>query len=480
MTSSDADRRFSIFPYLGVISISVGLLAALLSRPYRESPDDSLVLSGSLLSLGILAAPIVAFIRSPHSILRTESLLALATFYWLLFDLVQNSYSTDGVSPWALQWGLMMVALFSSGVWIGALLRPWRLPSLISTSASYGLRAEVIFRLILFFFTLGILRFAIAAQFNLAEMVNGLLVNRWSAPWSRSALGDWDSFTDHLAYFGYLLPVLTVSFIGMSRLLSARSIVSIGLSGIMMAFLMQSGGRRVVGVMLGSAILCWLLRQTKIGIRTLFYAGIAVFFVLLTMEMMLQYRNEGWGALGSDEALESQQAEAARIHVDDNFLRLAQIVEIVPEQHPYVYHKQIFYTLIRPIPRVFWPGKPIDPGFDLTAAIGGQGASLSSSVIGELYVSGGWLVVLFGGVFYGKLARMLSVLLEKPTASSALVYSLASMTLFAGMRSMLDLVLMSYALLAWVAVSRFLLSVPRIMAWGRRLSIGLDSVSNLR
>jgi len=41
-------------------------------------------------------------------------------------------------------------------------------------------------------------------------MVYYLGQERWAAPWGRGQLGGWDAFLDHLQYFGYLLPVLTV------------------------------------------------------------------------------------------------------------------------------------------------------------------------------------------------------------------------------------------------------------------------------
>src|SRR5688572_31517468 len=51
------------------------------------------------------------------------------------------------------------------------------------------------------------------------------------------------------------------------------------------------------------------------------------------------------------------------------------------------YHRYVVYVMVRPVPRVFWPEKPVDPGFDLPTALGVEGVSYSYSVIGELYMS---------------------------------------------------------------------------------------------
>jgi hypothetical protein len=222
----------------------------------------------------------------------------------------------------------------------------------------------------------------------------------------------------------------------------------------MALFLAQGGGRRVVGVMFGAALICWFIQFKKIKIRHLFVGFICSIALLASLQLMLEYRGVGF-----QKIFETGEVQLTRehLHVDDNFLRLAQIVEIVPQLHPYVYEKQILYVLVRPIPRVFWQDKPIDAGFDLPSTLGKTGVSLSSSVIGEWYISGGFLIVIFGGWLYGRLANTASLLMVRETPSAAVVYCLSTMTLFAGVRSMQDLILMSYAILAWIFISSLLL-----------------------
>ena len=85
-----------------------------------------------------------------------------------------------------------------------------------------------------------------------------------------------------------------------------------------------------------------------------------------------------------------------------------------------------------------------------------KGASLSSSAIGELYASGGLLVVLFGGWAYGWLGRRAAALLDpRYGESGAVLYACWLMALFAGCRSMMDLVMMSYIVLAMLVILWF-------------------------
>src|SRR6185312_346000 len=146
-----------------------------------------------------------------------------------------------------------------------------------------------------------------------------------------------------------------------------------------------------------------------------------------------------------------QILEEQHLRVDDNFYRLCQIIQLIPQSYGFVYHKYLVYVLVRPVPRVFWPEKPIDPGFDLPTALGVEGVSYSYSVIGELYMSIGLLGIALGGWFYGRVAAMASGLLKRVTTQGALViYSIVVMALFSGMRSILELILVSYVVRGWV------------------------------
>jgi hypothetical protein len=139
------------------------------------------------------------------------------------------------------------------------------------------------------------------------------------------------------------------------------------------------------------------------------------------------------------------------------------VIEIVPAEHPHVGLQQIWFTIVRPVPRVFWPNKPVNPGFDLPAMVGMKGVSLSTSIIGEWYLTWGWLTVIFGGWLHGRLARTVNTLREREEyRTNPIVYGLAVMVLVAGMRSMQDLIIMSYALIAWWLANR--LTRERTMA----------------
>ena len=434
---------------VGLAATSASLLIALAMFPADPSPRGALIVPASILSSGILFVPLLRAIRRSPTLLHAENLVALGFVFWLLLDLIQGSYALTEAPEWAVRDAFIAIGVSAIAMWAGVAFRPWQLPRWVAEIASSRLTEKSVNRLVPICFLLGMFNFAYATNFDLPLMFSYLGQQRWAAPWGRAQLGGWNAFFDQLQYFGYVLPSLTALLIA-RRGFVIQAWLSIVASGIMLAFLSQGGGRRLVGVTVGAAILVWVQAQHTVSVRRLTIAAMAVVGLLATMQFMLNIRTVGY-----QEFSFRGESEYDYLHVDDNFLRLAQIIELVPAEYPYLQFGQMWFTLVRPVPRVFWPGKPVDPGFDLPTAIGMKGLSLSTSIIGEWYLSFGWLGVIFGGWLHGRLARSVNALRDNEEFhSNPVVYGLAVMVLVAGMRSMLELVLMSYALIAWWAVNR--------------------------
>ena len=68
----------------------------------------------------------------------------------------------------------------------------------------------------------------------------------------------------------------------------------------------------------------------------------------------------------------------------------------------------------------------------------------------------GLIVVFIGGLVFGRIANMWNKILAVQGTDKAIVYGIGLMVLFAGLRSMQDLVIMSYGLFGWVVIARLL------------------------
>jgi hypothetical protein len=235
------------------------------------------------------------------------------------------------------------------------------------------------------------------------------------------------------------------------------TVVVATMSGVMVIFLAQEGGRRIIGVVVGAALITWMLFQARIRTRVVIGGLVVVACLLYGMEEMLRYRSTGFG----QESVQFPE-ETLLLHVDDNLLRLSQVVHLFPDGQPYANLKPLLYALARPIPRVFWEGKPSDPGYDFTTLVGQSGVTLSHTIVGELYAMRGLLAVMIGGLFFGRFANMWNkLLLIQGGAARPMTYGLGVMVAFAALRSMQDMVIMSYGLLGWFAIASFL---PRAKA----------------
>ncbi|HEX6650781.1 MAG TPA: O-antigen polymerase [Pyrinomonadaceae bacterium] len=456
---------------LAILSTSIATTLSILLIPDNPAREGALFYPALVMSVGLAIAPITAALRFPKALLRGESLLALAPIYWLLLDLLQGVYSMEDITADQVRRAFLGIGLFVVMVWLGAIRRSWKIPKVLINSVSQEFSSNTYFGLAIACFFLGMLNFAVPCNFDVFEMVRYLGQERWAAPWGRGQLGGWDAFLDHLQYFGYLLPVLTVVIGRRVGVRNLRTVICTAMSVVVTLFLAQSGSRRVIGVVVGMALVLWVLDQRRLRIKHLLTSVCAIAALLITLQVMLEYRNIGFSALiGKGEVVSGrfekrQLLEEQHLRVDDNFYRLCQIIQLIPDSYPFVYHKYLIYVIVRPVPRVFWPDKPVDAGFDLPTALGVEGLSLSYSVIGELYMSLGFIGIALGGWFYGRISSMASALLARCTTQGALViYSIVVMALFSGMRSILDLILVSYVVLAWVGLSHLFIRLRRAKA----------------
>ena len=121
-------------------------------------------------------------------------------------------------------------------------------------------------------------------------------------------------------------------------------------------FLSQGGGRRIIGVTVGAAIIVWVQSQPSLNLRKIVTVGAAMIGLLWAMQFMLNIRTVGF-----DEFMFSGETEYDYLHVDDNFLRLAQIIQLVPAQHDYVYLQQLIFTAVGRCRACSGPASPSTP-----------------------------------------------------------------------------------------------------------------------
>ena len=447
--------QWTVLPAVGLMSVIIGLVAAIALLPADVEPAGAIQTSSLILAFGLLFPLMSAVLRSPASFFHPVSVVAVSPVYWLLLDPIQGAYDFRNVSRAEITLAFVCIGLFSSGVWLAGATRPLKVPPRVWQAATVDLTGKGLFVIACVAFVFSFSRFAIPCNFNIFTMLSAFDSGRWAVPWGRGSEGGWDAFVDHLSYFGYILPTLVVLIANREGWSSSRVWITVVLAAIIMALMSTGGGRRIIGVMCGAAACTWFLSRPKPQWRHLSVVFAMLASLLFVMQVILIYRNVGIGKMWSGDSTVSM-SERTTLHVDDNFLRLAQITGIIPEHHPHTTWRWALWVAVRPVPRVFWPGKPSDFGFNMPAYLGMRGVSLSMSTVGELYLAFGYIGCFFGGMLYGRLARTLASVLEfNKTPGSLVIFSAGLLALFAGMRSAIELVLMSYVLLGWIILVSF-------------------------
>ena len=452
------------FPALGAGATALGTMLAMLAVPFNPQKEGALFLSGLVMSLGLAAAPIAAFSVNPRNILRAENIIGLAPIYWLFLDLLTAVYDMPAVTDGDVRDAFLSAGLFSVMFWVATIRRPWKLPKPFLASCAYRPEVRNILPIAIICFIVAMMSFAIPSRFDLELMFSSLSRDRWSAPWSRSDMGGWSSFTDHLSYFGYLLPTFAVMIMRRKGFLHVATIFAFAMACVYLVFIMHGGARRIVGVTLGAALTFWILDRERVRIWHLSVAACITAAILWLMQAMLLVRSAGLANVGLENAgkiafytMRGDQvmnSTAKGLAVDDNFFRLVQVHDLIPESHPFVYWRQIYYVICRPIPRVLWEGKPVDGGFSLEDYNNTKGASLSCSIVGEMWMSWGYIAVIAGGWLFGRVSRMGDPLFNVARGSvGPMFYGYLTMIGVVGWRSMVELLLFSYALIGWVVAT---------------------------
>lgn len=451
----DAVKLTLTYPVIGMLGAVVGTMVALVAVGDDYRMPGALRVSAAAMAIGLLASAGVSFLKEPRSAFRAEHLVMYGLVYWLLLDLLQGSISLGYASQESVWWSFLAMGTFAASFWAANLAPAFRLPAFLRRTAKLELTPELTVRLALLCFSLAMFNYLYSADFDFELIAVSLLSNRWYAPWNRGQLGGWESFRDHLQYFGYVLPTLTVVVAVRRGWVSFPTLACLVMSLIIMLFLSHSGSRRLVGVTVGSAILFYLLSRPKLSARILATGAVAVFGLLVLLQLIFFLRGTG---VAYAYLTDAEVSLGENIVVDDNFLRLAQVIDFFPSKYPYVTYRRLYYTIVRPVPRIFWPDKPVNWGFDLAEALGDRNVSWSSSVIADWWVMYGILTVALGGFLYGRLCSWWSRVLDLGVAPiGILIYSLGAMAIFCSLRQIDELLLQSYPLMGLLLVASFIL-----------------------
>ena len=151
---------------------------------------------------------------------------------------------------------------------------------------------------------------------------------------------------------------------------------------------------------------------------------------------MLQFRGVGLREYWHGN-YEQPPVQERTLFIDYNLYAICRLVEMFPRKHEYLGFEIPYQALIRPIPRAIWAGKPEGLSSSIEDALGVEGLTISTSFVGEAYMSGGMFTVLIIALIFGALTGWWSHLASpKNSELGILIYASGFFATVISMRSL--------------------------------------------
>jgi len=369
-------------------------------------PDDGAVsvftvaAVGAGISLGLATA--IEARAGIRSLIRVDILIL-----WVLYGLTFSEFlfpqpNLDAlVSPAAAVNGTDAVLIGFAGLAVGRhLVR--NLGGSYELSTFSDVRPTHIFLLFVLAALLGYLHVFLAVNFDPFEAVRQMSLPRFAQSWSRGRYGDAYALLFEVGALIFLIPPVAGLIYARSNeyTLLQKLIVTIVLV-FTFYFGFTSGTRSVLVTYVITFGGAYFLATRQITLRKVLILSVPMLVLLFFASIyMLEFRKIGLSNFSFAESNDT-------FFVDYNVVNISHLLEKFPDQFEFLGFEIPFNALIRPIPRVLWPGKPEGLSVSIeTALAAGPGVTIACTFVGEAYMAGGLLAVLFISLVFGMAAEL--------------------------------------------------------------------------
>lgn len=467
-------------------SLIVNLLLALFlfsSVPIFGNNDLAADVLGICASLACIYPLLVAaWHRNLEIALSAVSLLNLAPLWFLYLEsLLENHDARDFIDPDTRVLALLYATIFQAMV-NGYYLLFRKRVSRFSTRffgeiAKTEMSTKSYFILTLLAFMIPLVVFT-AYYGSVDQVWTNATAGRASGSGSilkQESIGNSSSLLLPIVWLWQLPPVFgIIAFTKSKTKLSPIALIPLLLGGVIIFVAFLSGSRGNL-MYVGSPYLFFLVYYNwRRGVK-FWLALLALFFcIIAVMEIQVRFRANLLDVImDPDAAAKSRQMDSittfdpTKSHRDNNMYIFCLAIKGYPSRYEFEGYNDLVAVLVNPIPRYFWPDKPVlvgakgmeeQPAFILDGPLTLGTTSLSMSVIGEAYRSGGLIGLAVYSFIYGLFGVVIDGLLRIPSKSPVLVALLAFGVFlsFWGFRSFFALVTFLYPFLLIIAILRFI------------------------
>jgi hypothetical protein len=148
-------------------------------------------------------------------------------------------------------------------------------------------------------------------------------------------------------------------------------------------------------------------------------------------------------------------------------VNIANLTNVFPDAVDYLGLEIPYQSIIKPIPRALWPGKPEGLSTSIEAALGSFDGvtTLACTFAGEAYMAFGFVGVLIAGLFFGATAGWWNQIGQNRDSSfSQILYASGFLCAAMAMRSLLVMVPFMLPTLAMWVIGKFWLPKASVRA----------------
>ena len=456
--AAGAIPRSSAIPTLIMV---IGLAVTWLALP---STDPESIFGAAAIGVGIALAGATAIeaYAGVRALIRTDNLMLWVlyglTFLEFLFPQpdVNASVSIDAATNGT---GAVLLGFF--GMVVGRHLVPMQ----SNATVPADFKPNHLFGLFLFAFVVGYLHIFIAVNFNPIEMIEQMARPRFSQSWGRGKLGDISALLYELNLLIYLLPPIAGFMLARAKQFSVMQKVFVFLVlALTFFYAFASGTRNVLGTYVIAMFGAYVLSKPDLKLKRLLMVGIPLAALLLFVStLMLELRSAG-----GISSLGNAERQYNTLYIDHNMVNISNLTNVFPNVVEYLGFEIPYQSIIKPIPRALWPGKPEGLSMSIEAALGSYDGvtTLACTYVGEAYMAFGLVGVLIAGLLFGAAAGWWNQVGQRDNSSfSQILYASGFLCAAMSMRSLLVMVPFMLPTLAMWMIGRFWL--PRAGAHAR-------------
>jgi len=295
----------------------------------------------------------------------------------------------------------------------------------------------------------------LAVNFDIPSMLHYFITPRFSQPWTRGRFGDWRALLGEVGMVLYLVPPIAGIILARRKDYTTGARIYIAVTFLFTLFYgFTSGTRNLFATYLATFIVAYAFVYRSARKLELFLVCATVGALMLTATVvMLEFRTIGFESYWNGYREFQEKKENTTFFVDYNLYVIAKLATVFPERYAYLGWEIPYLSVIRPIPRAVWPGKPEGLSTSIEDALGVEGLTLASSFVGEAYISGGLFGVLLTGFIFGIIAGWWNQLGRSD--NSPFGYLVFSSAFFAAVISMRSMFVFTTAILPTIAALLF-------------------------